>query len=134
MDGDDTFDAQDAAAAAAPAAADVPGTKDMTAGAGVLGAGAGVVGALGGAGALAGGAAIGAGALGGYLIGEGIEEETHAGEHLGDFMYDHSNPDDAAAATAHFDDASSDWDKGNYLDAAGDAAEGVGRMVEGFFE
>ena len=70
----------------------------------------------------------------GKSLGEGLEEKTHLGEKAGDFLYEHSDPQDALNAANHFDDASDDWSEGNYGSAVVDAAEGVGSMIKGVWD
>jgi hypothetical protein len=111
----------------------------------VVGAAEGVelVGAIGAAGemttygaALVGGTTLAAGAVAlaaGLYVGNEIEQHTHIGSESGDWMYEHSNPDDAYQSAQSFDQASEDFNQGNYLSAAGDVAEGFGHMVEGLW-
>lgn len=94
----------------------------------------GEVAALGGVAAGTAVAGVGLAAGVGVATGELIEHETGAGSAAGDWLYDHSNPHDAAAAADSFDQAGQDWDHGNYLDAAGDVAGGVGHMAEGLWD
>lgn len=79
------------------------------------------------------GEAVGGAFSGGLRVGQAIEHETGAGTAVGDFVFEHSNPDDAHAAAVHMDDAGEAWDQGSYGGAAVDAAEGLGSMVEGLW-
>lgn len=108
--------------------AEVATTAALSGEAATLGAGAAF-----GAGAAVAGGVLAAGAFG-YEAGNLIEEHTHVGEHAGDFLYEHSDPQDALNAAHHFDDAGEDWDKGNYGSAIADGVEGVGSMVEGVWD
>jgi len=100
------------------------GLKELAAGAGALVAGSAATTA---------GAAAAAGLGGGVAIGLGIEHTTHLGSNTGEAAFEHSNYDDAHAAAVSMDDASSSLDKGNYVDAAGHAAESFGHMAEGLW-
>jgi hypothetical protein len=102
-----------------------------TLGAGAMGAAGGstVVGAAAATGI---GGAVAAGAAGGIVTGIGIEHATGAGSSAGDWLYENSNRKTAGEAVDKFDEASGDWKNGNYVDAVGDGAQGVGKMFQGY--
>jgi hypothetical protein len=89
---------------------------------------------IGGFGAAVGGnpgKVLGAGAAG-AKFGVFLEEKTGAGSKAGDWLYNNSNRKTAGEAVDNFDEASSDWKKGNYGDAVVDSAEGAGNMLKGY--
>jgi hypothetical protein len=79
-------------------------------------------------------APVAAAGVAGVWAGEEIEQHTHIGTDAGDAVFNASNPDDAHAAAVSFDDASDSWNAGHPLDAAENAAEGVGHMIEGLWD
>jgi hypothetical protein len=152
---DDVTKAVSVASGAAGAAVTFSGTSTASVAAAVNGLGAGeailgaaegaelitAVGAAGeittiGAGAVLGttAAAAGVALAGGLYIGNQLEEHFHLGSEAGDFLYDHSNPDDAQDALHHYENAEQEWDEGNYGSAIVEGVESVGSMIEGIFD
>jgi hypothetical protein len=80
------------------------------------------------------GGAVVAGAAAGAVLGIGIEHATGAGSKAGEWLYEHSNRKTAGEAVDSFDHAKTNWQQGEYLDAIGDGAKGIGKMVEGFID
>jgi hypothetical protein len=76
--------------------------------------------------------AIFKGASAGAATGEAIEKYTGAGSKAGDYIYQNSNRKTAGEAVDKFDNASDSWKKGNYGDAMGNGAQGIGKMFKGY--
>jgi hypothetical protein len=151
---DDVAKAVSVAGGAAGAAVTFSGTSTAavaaavgdSAGGAILGAAEGAelistVGAAGeittiGAGAVLGttAAAAGVALAGGLYVGNELEEHFHVGSEAGDFLYEHSNPDDAQAALHHYENAEQEWDESNYGSAILEGVESVGSMIEGVFD
>jgi hypothetical protein len=69
----------------------------------------------------------------GYDIGTKIDKATGASDKLSTAAVD-ADPELARTAANHWDDANSEWDKGDHLEAIGDGAKAVGDFVEGTAE
>ena len=79
-------------------------------------------------------AAAGVALATGLFIGNELEEHFHVGSEAGDFLYEHSNPDDAQDALHHYENAEQEWDEGNYGSAVVEGVESVGSMIKGLFD
>jgi hypothetical protein len=87
--------------------------------------------------AAVGGGAIVAGAAGafatGYWVGEKIDNLTGASDKLSTAAVD-ADPERAQAAAQHWDDAGTEWSRGDHLEAIGDGAASIGDFAVGSVE
>ena len=69
----------------------------------------------------------------GYHVGTEIDQATGASDKLSTAAVN-ADPELALSASNNWDDAKSEWDKGDHLEAVGDGAKAVGKFVEGSAE
>ena len=69
----------------------------------------------------------------GYDIGTKIDQATGASDKLSTAAVD-ADPERAQAASGHWDDANSEWEKGDHIAAIGDGAAAIGDFAVGSAE